>query len=139
MPVLSITKAEEKFEGDDWGHGFVFGIGFEKKLGASKARYATVNTGVKQNIIIITRDKSSGGAIAILPVVLKVQSTADMKLLRAMLRTSINSLTLVMLTYLSFINSLTTHAFSMKHGCWRPEIIRNKFMSLSTDSAFKKV
>ena len=51
-----------------------------------------------------------------LPVELKVQSTADMKLLSAMLSTSINSLTLVTLTYLSFINSLTTYAFSMKHG-----------------------
>ena len=44
-----------------------------------------------------------------LPVELKVQSMADKKLARAMLRTSINSLTLGMLTYLGFINSLATH------------------------------
>jgi len=43
------------------------------------------------------------------PVELKVQSTADKKLARAMLRTSINSLNLGMLTYLGFINSLGTH------------------------------
>ena len=97
---------EEEVEADGWDHGFVFGLGFEKTLGASKARYATVNTGVKQNIIIITREKTSGGAIKMLPVELKVQSTADKKLPRTMLRTSIKSLTLGMLIYLNLINAL---------------------------------